>query len=157
MNGAVCKNGNYATEFDFRLARTLDGEWYLLDTADGHRLSGLQKNEVYLYYLDPEQNDKMFKSTNQEDGWKQLNGTWYFFRGWGGALNNGWNKLGNDWYCFMKTARWQVLSGSEREETSTMSETGEECSMTSGARKMESGIISAAGVQLLQWLEQDWK
>ena len=110
MNGAVCKNGNYATDPTSGWL-ILDGEWYLLDTADGHRLSGLQKNGNDLYYLDPEQNDKMFKSTNQEDGWKQLNGTWYFFRGWGGALNNGWNKLGNDWYwfhedCSMASAEW---------------------------------------------------
>ena len=110
MNGAVCKNGNYATDPTSGWL-ILDGEWYLLDTADGHRLSGLQKNGNDLYYLDPEQNDKMFKSTNQEDGWKQLNGTWYFFRGWGGALNNGWNKLGNDWYwfhedCSMGSAEW---------------------------------------------------
>ncbi|MFQ7289260.1 MAG: N-acetylmuramoyl-L-alanine amidase [Lacrimispora saccharolytica] len=110
MNGAVCKNGNYATNPTSGWL-ILDGEWYLLDTADGHRLSGLQKNGNDLYYLDPEQNDKMFKSTNQEDGWKQLNGTWYFFRGWGGALNNGWNKLGNDWYwfhedCSMASAEW---------------------------------------------------
>ena len=110
MNGAVCKNGNYATDPTSGWL-ILDGEWYLLDTADGHRLSGLQKNGNDLYYLDPEQNDKMFKSTNQEDGWKQLNGTWYFFRGWGGALNNGWNKLGNDWYWFhedfsMGSAEW---------------------------------------------------
>ncbi len=110
MNGAVCKNGNYATDPTSGWL-ILGGEWYLLDTADGHRLSGLQKNGNDLYYLDPEQNDKMFKSTNQEDGWKQLNGTWYFFRGWGGALNNGWNKLGNDWYwfhedCSMASAEW---------------------------------------------------
>ena len=110
MNGAVCKNGNYATDPTSGWL-ILDGEWYLLDTADGHRLSGLQKNGNDLYYLDPEQNDKMFKSTNQEDGWKQLNGTWYFFRGWGGALNNGWNKLENDWYwfhedCSMASAEW---------------------------------------------------
>ena len=110
MNGAVCKNGNYATDPTSGWL-ILDGEWYLLDTADGHRLSGLQKNGNDLYYLDLEQNDKMFKSTNQEDGWKQLNGTWYFFRGWGGALNNGWNKLGNDWYwfhedCSMASAEW---------------------------------------------------
>ena len=110
MNGAVCKNGNYATDPTSGWL-ILDGEWYLLDTADGHRLSGLQKNGNDLYYLDPEQNDKMVKSTNQEDGWKQLNGTWYFFRGWGGALNNGWNKLGNDWYwfhedCSMASAEW---------------------------------------------------
>ena len=110
MNGAVCKNGNYATDPTSGWL-ILDGEWYLLDTADGHRLSGLQKNGNDLYYLDPEQNDKMFKSTNQEDGWKQLNGTWYFFRGWGGALNNGWNKLRNDWYwfhedCSMASAEW---------------------------------------------------
>ncbi|MFR8537120.1 MAG: N-acetylmuramoyl-L-alanine amidase [Lacrimispora saccharolytica] len=110
MNSAVCKNGNYATDPTSGWL-ILDGEWYLLDTADGHRLSGLQKNGNDLYYLDPEQNDKMFKSTNQEDGWKQLNGTWYFFRGWGGALNNGWNKLGNDWYwfhedCSMASAEW---------------------------------------------------
>ena len=110
MNGAVCKNGNYATDPTSGWL-ILDGEWYLLDTADGHRLSGLQKNGNDLYYLDPEQNDKMFKSTNQEDGWKQLDGTWYFFRGWGGALNNGWNKLGNDWYwfhedCSMASAEW---------------------------------------------------
>ena len=110
MNGAVCKNGNYAADPTSGWL-ILDGEWYLLDTADGHRLSGLQKNGNDLYYLDPEQNDKMFKSTNQEDGWKQLNGTWYFFRGWGGALNNGWNKLGNDWYwfhedCSMASAEW---------------------------------------------------
>ena len=110
MNGAVCKNGNYATDPTSGWL-ILDGEWYLLDTADGHRLSGLQKNGNDLYYLDTEQNDKMFKSTNQEDGWKQLNGTWYFFRGWGGALNNGWNKLGNDWYwfhedCSMASAEW---------------------------------------------------
>ena len=110
MNGAVCKNGNYASGPTSGWL-ILDGEWYLLDTADGHRLSGLQKNGNDLYYLDPEQNDKMFKSTNQEDGWKQLNGTWYFFRGWGGALNNGWNKLENDWYwfnddCSMASAQW---------------------------------------------------
>ena len=111
MDGAVCKDGNYESTDQENSWLILDGEWYLLDRNDGHRLTGLQKNENDLYYLDPEQDGRMFTSTNQDDGWKQLNGTWYFFRSWGGALNNGWNKLENDWYwfnedCTMASAQW---------------------------------------------------
>ena len=100
MDGAVCKDGNYESSDQENSWLILDGEWYLLDRNDGHRLTGLQKNENDLYYLDPQQDGKMFTSTNQEDGWKQIDGEWYFFRTWGGALNNGWNKLEIDWYYF---------------------------------------------------------
>ena len=84
--GEVCIDGNYASNQDENSRWLIvDGGWYLLDAQDGHRMSGLQKNGNDLYYLDPEQNDKMFCSTNDTDGWKQLDGTWYFFRSWGGA------------------------------------------------------------------------
>ena len=110
--GEVCVDGNYASNQDENSKWLIvDGGWYLLDAQDGHRMSGLQKNGNDLYYLDPEQNDKMFCSTNDTDGWKQLDGTWYFFRSWGGAYNNGWNKLGIDWYwfnedCSMASDEW---------------------------------------------------
>ena len=111
QESVVCKDGNEESTDEKTSWLKLDGSWYLLDRADGHRLTGLQKNENDLYYLDPAQEGKMFTSTNQEDGWLNLDGTWYFFRGWGGALNNGWNKLGNDWYwfhedCSMGSAEW---------------------------------------------------
>ena len=110
--GEVCVDGNYASNQDENSKWLIvDGGWYLLDAQDGHRMSGLQKNGNDLYYLDPEQNDKMFCSTNDTDGWKQLDGTWYYFRSWGGAYNNGWNKLGIDWYwfnedCSMASDEW---------------------------------------------------
>ena len=45
------------------------------------------------------------------DQWRQENGVWYYFRGWGAALNNGWSKIGNDWYwfnsdCKMASSQW---------------------------------------------------
>ncbi len=45
------------------------------------------------------------------DQWRQENGVWYYFRGWGEALNNGWSKIGNDWYwfnsdCKMASSQW---------------------------------------------------
>ncbi len=111
QESVVCKDGNYESTDEKTSWLILDGSWYLLDRTDGHRLTGLQKNENDLYYLDPAQEGKMFTSTNQEDGWLNLDGTWYFFRDWGGALNNGWNKLENDWYwfnddCTMASAEW---------------------------------------------------
>ena len=101
LDGQVCVDGNYASNQDENAKwLVIEGDWFLIDAHDGHRLSGLQKNGNDLYYLDPEQDDKMFTSTNDTDGWKQVDGTWYFFRSWGGALNNGWSKLGIDYYWF---------------------------------------------------------
>ena len=101
LDGQVCVDGNYASNQDENAKwLVIEGDWFLIDAHDGHRLSGLQKNGNDLYYLDPEQDDKMFTSTNDTDGWKRVDGTWYFFRSWGGALNNGWNKLGIDYYWF---------------------------------------------------------
>lgn len=98
LDGSVSK-GNYTARPESGWL-IVGSDWYLLDPADGHRLSGLQREGNDLYYLDPAQDDKMFTSINDTDGWKQVNGTWYFFRSWGGALNNGWNKLGIDYYWF---------------------------------------------------------
>ena len=43
----------------------------------------------------------MFRSTSgKQDGWKEIEGNWYYFRDWGAAVNTGWEQFGIDWFWF---------------------------------------------------------
>ena len=85
------------------------GAWYYYDENSGDQVSGWKKVGGIWYYLDPENENKMYAN-----GWKVIDGQWYFLQG-SGAMATNWLLLGSDWYYLgadgaMKTG-WQMVGG----------------------------------------------
>lgn len=86
----------YAREHDTVSWLTVNSVWYLVDTADGHLLSGWQTVAGSLYYLRPD-TFAMETGNQSRGGWAVIDGQWYSFRSWGGA-RTGWYSYGGCWY-----------------------------------------------------------
>ena len=140
--GEVCVDGNYASNQDENSKWLIvDGGWYLLDAQDGHRMSGLQKNGNDLYYLDPEQDDKMFCSTNETaPGISSAAGAERTT-----TAGTSWELTGTG---STRIVRWPATNGCTTVKTSIISGTGAQCSIMTGNRATTAnGIISAAGAE----------
>ena len=97
--GGSISRGNYTayTRAEDTVAWLIvDGAWYLVDTADGHLLSGWQTVDRNLYYLNPE-TGAMETGNQARGGWAMIDGQWYSFRSWGGA-RTGWYFYDSCWY-----------------------------------------------------------
>ena len=96
----IFESGYYGTGVEF---------WPLLPKERYYSIYGITPNSLKTfqngktYYFD--QNCKMAK------GWKQVNGTWYYFNDYGAAVVKIWLKSGNKWYFMqadgtMATNKW---------------------------------------------------
>lgn len=94
----------YAAKQPAGWEKTEQGYIYL-DPETGQKKEGWLLDQGVWYYLDPE-TGLMF-----HDGWKYLDGHWYWFKYWGGAARNQWVKVDGYWYyfnqwCGMKESAW---------------------------------------------------
>ena len=85
--------------------------WYYFNTSYGQMLSGLQKIEDNIYFLNT-QHDGSFGV--MRTGWWNINNHWYFFNNSGAAATNWFCSRAGNWYYFENNGQamtgWQLIN-----------------------------------------------